>query len=89
MLNFIQIKEMIKEKFESINITFNSSSEITIFDPKSPDRKIIGEKNCDHVEFFEIVERQEPGFEEEQKSIEFQVLGNSKNVNFADLLSLV
>jgi hypothetical protein len=79
----------IKESFESINITFSSSDQIEIFDPKSPNIKILAEKNKNQIDFFEIIEKEQPGFEEKQKSLEFDFLGNSNEVKFEDLISLV
>jgi hypothetical protein len=89
MLKFNQIKTIIKESFESINITLTSSNQIEIFDPKSPNVKIIGEKNKNQIDFFEIIEKEEPGFEQNQKSFEFDFLGNSNEIRMEDLISLV
>jgi len=81
MLNFNQIKEIIKENFSQINITFNSSDKIEIFDPNNPQKKFLAEESSETISFFELKEETVEGFEEQQFSVDCQFIAEVEKEN--------
>jgi len=86
MLNLTQIKEMIKENFGQINITFNSSDKIEIFDPSNPQKKLLAEEKSTSLDFFELEEKEIKGFEDNQLQVDCKFISSiEKEMNLKDL----